>query len=72
MHIWCQTNMHYAKGIKLAQSKHLNGPKAFQEEYTVRKSIFVLLDPSPRLTGDIPVMPWQMFLEQLWSGSIIA
>ena len=36
------------KGTKLAQSKHLKGLKAFQDEYTVRKSILVSLDPSPR------------------------
>lgn len=59
------------KGSKLAQNKHLKGLNAFGEEYTVRKSILVSLDASPRLIGDIRILPWQMFLEELWAGKII-
>jgi len=59
------------KGTKLAQSKHLKGLKAFRDEYTIRKSILVSLDDSPRLTEGIHVLPWKTFLEQLWSGKIM-
>ncbi|MBI2066397.1 MAG: ATP-binding protein [Deltaproteobacteria bacterium] len=60
------------KGTSLAQEKHLKGLKAFQEEYKVNKSILVSLDSSPRLAGDIRILPWNIFLEELWSGKIIA
>lgn len=60
------------KGTSLAQSKHLKGLKAFREEYQVKKSILVSLDSAPRLVGGIEILPWQVFLEKLWSGQIVA
>lgn len=60
------------KGTPLAQAKHLKGLKAFQEEYKIRKSILISLDSSPRLAGNIQILPWNIFLEELWSGKIIA
>lgn len=59
------------KGTPMAQTKHFKGLKAFQEEYKVRKLILVSLDSSPRLAGDIHILPWNIFLEELWSGKIM-
>lgn len=53
------------------QTRHLKGLKAFAEEYTVKKQIVVSTDPVERLVGGISVMPWQVFLQRLWDGSII-
>lgn len=59
------------KSTDMAQSRHLRGLKSFAEEYQVKKQILVTNDPVPRKSGDIMIMPWQYFLDQLWDGGII-
>ena len=60
------------KSTDSANTTHLKGLRRFKEEYTVRRSILVSLDPKPRKTEDqIEILPWQMFLEQLWSGKVV-
>lgn len=60
------------KSTDSANTTHLKGLRRFREEYPVRRSILVSLDPKPRKTEDqIEILPWQMFLEQLWSGKVI-
>lgn len=51
--------------------KHLRGLRAFKEEHTCN-CILVSRDPGPRKTSDgILILPWQEFLERLWSNEII-
>lgn len=52
-------------------SRHLRGLKAFMEEYSVRKAVIVCTEPRPRLIGNIHVLPWKLFLKQLWNGKIM-
>lgn len=60
------------KSTDSANTTHLKGLRRFREEYPVRRSIMVSLDPKPRKTEDqIEILPWQMFLEQLWSGKVV-
>jgi predicted AAA+ superfamily ATPase len=60
------------KSTDSANTTHLKGLRRFREEYTVRRSILVSLDPKPRKTEDqIEILPWQMFLEQLWSRKVV-
>jgi hypothetical protein len=41
------------------------------EEHKVRKAIVVSLDKSPRKIDPVlDVLPWQDFLEALWSGDL--
>lgn len=57
------------KSTELAGKTHLKGLRRFKEEYTVRRSILVSLDSKPRKTEDqIEILPWQIFLEELWGG----
>jgi uncharacterized protein len=50
-------------------SGHTRGLKALQEEYSIGKTVMVSLEKQPRrIASSIEVMPWQMFLEVLWSG----
>ena len=51
--------------------RYFKGLKSFKEEYKVKKLI-VINDPSPRQIDDIIVLPWRIFLEQLWAGEIIS
>lgn len=60
------------KGVDQVAGHHLKGIKAFQEEYTTKKSIVVSLDSKPRqLENGILVLPWTHFLNKLWSGELI-
>jgi predicted AAA+ superfamily ATPase len=59
------------KGSQRVHSGHLRGVKALLEEHKVRKAIVVSLDKSPRIIAPaFEVLPWQYFLEALWSGSL--
>jgi len=60
------------KSTELANTTHLKGLRRFKEEYSVRRSILVSLDSRPRKTeNQIEILPWQIFLEQLWGGEVI-
>ena len=59
------------KSTELANKTHLKGLRRFREEYSVQRSILVSLESRPRKTEDqIEILPWQIFLEQLWGGGI--
>ena len=59
------------KSTELANTSHIKGLRRFKEEYSVRRSVLVSLDPKPRKTEDhIEILPWRTFLEQLWAGEI--
>jgi predicted AAA+ superfamily ATPase len=55
-----------------AQYRHLRGLKAFGEEYPVKKLILVSNDPYPRMVDKVLILPWRIFLHQLWQGEIIS
>ena len=60
------------KSTELAHSNHLKGLRRFKEEYSVRRAILISLDSKPRKTADqIEILPWKIFLEQLWGGRIL-
>ena len=60
------------KSTNEVQSRHLKGLKAFAEEYPVKKLILISNDPYPRMVDNVLILPWQTFLQQFWSGEIIA
>lgn len=60
------------KGTNQARPKHLKGLRGFREEYKTKHSFLVSLDERTRITEDgIEILPWQIFLEKLWSDQII-
>lgn len=59
------------KSSEMANPRHLKGLTSFSEEYNTKKLILVSNDPLPRKTGNILILPWRIFLEQLWAGEII-
>jgi len=59
------------KATDQANPRHFKGLTRFAEEYRVDRLILISNDPSPRKIGDISVMPWKLFLDQLWGGGII-
>jgi hypothetical protein len=43
-----------------------------KKEYTTRRSIVVSLDSVSRKTADgIEILPWKIFLKQLWDGKVM-
>ncbi|GHT07321.1 ATPase [Bacteroidia bacterium] len=59
------------KATNDAGNRHIKGLKAFAEEYTVKKLILVSNDPRPRLVDNVLILPWKIFLQQLWNGDIL-
>jgi predicted AAA+ superfamily ATPase len=60
------------KSSQLVTDRHLNGLRAFREDYQARRLIAVSLDPKPRKTSDgIDILPWEEFLKRLWGNKIV-
>lgn len=59
------------KGTDNINPRHLRGLRAFMEEYEVEKAMVVCTEPYARIVDNIHILPWQVFLKQLWSGGII-
>jgi len=59
------------KGTDNINPRHLRGLRAFMEEYEVEKAMVVCTEPYARKVDNIHILPWQVFLKQLWSGGII-
>ena len=54
------------KGSGNVHQGHLKGLKTLSEEITLKQKIVVSMDPQPRLAGDIRILPWNIFLDELW------
>jgi predicted AAA+ superfamily ATPase len=59
------------KGSNNILNKDMQSLKIFHEIYSPRKSIMVCNEKEERLAGHIRVLPWKVFLRQLWDGEII-
>ncbi|MFZ2339448.1 MAG: DUF4143 domain-containing protein [Bacteroidales bacterium] len=59
------------KSTDMVNPRHLKGLKSFSEEYNVKRSIVVSTDPHPRRIDNVRILPWKMFLEELWAGGIV-
>ena len=59
------------KGSSRIHSSHTKGLRALLEERMVKRSVIVSLEKQQRkLDSSIEVLPWQVFLEELWSGEL--
>lgn len=59
------------KGASRIDKKNMNGLNAFGEAYSSRRNIIVCNEREKRLYGKIEILPWDIFLEQLWAGKIL-
>lgn len=60
------------KATSNASPRHAKGLHYFAEEYAVKNLILVTNDSFPRQMGNVQVLPWEVFLQKLWSGQIIS
>ena len=59
------------KGSHRVHSAHTRGLRALLEEHAVERAVIVSLEEQPRkLDSSIEVLPWQVFLEALWSKEL--
>ena len=49
----------------------LKGIRAFSEEHRPGRAVVVCGEPAPRRAGGLEILPWELFLEQLWSDKLI-
>jgi predicted AAA+ superfamily ATPase len=50
--------------------RDLRGLEALREEGLLKRYVVASLEKRPRRTGRIEVLPWQLFLDQLWAGEL--
>jgi hypothetical protein len=48
--------------------RDLRGLRALREEELLKHYVLVSLEARPRVVDGIRILPWQEFLERLWSG----
>jgi len=60
------------KGSSLVSDRDLRPLIAFSAEYKPRRAIVVCNEAVERQVGQISLMPWRVFLQNLWSGAIIS
>lgn len=67
-------DMQAAIEVKAAARVHdgeLRPLQVLRQEQRVGKSIMVCAEPVPRNVDGVSIMPWTLFLEQLWAGGIV-
>ncbi|MBI4272806.1 ATP-binding protein [Candidatus Uhrbacteria bacterium] len=60
------------KGVSEVLGHHMKNMLAFQEEYKPKQCIIVSLDKKKRIYRNITIYPWELFLHDLWSGSLLS
>lgn len=59
------------KGSNRIDNHDLKSIRAFQNEHKAKFAIVVANEKQERKVGDITILPWQVFLDRLWSGKIL-
>ncbi len=60
------------KGSQRVDSRELRSMRKFKDRYSPRQAIVVCNEAAPRESEGIRVLPWRAFLEELWSGKVLA
>jgi len=59
------------KGANRIDKNDLKALMAFREEYSSKRSIVVCNEKEKRIYKDIEIIPYRMFLKELWRGGVI-
>jgi predicted AAA+ superfamily ATPase len=59
------------KGAARIDKKDMNGLEAFAQACSSKRSIMVSNEKEKRLHGKIEILPWEIFLHELWAGKIL-
>jgi len=60
------------KGSDQVSTRDLRPIRAFIDEYSPQKAIVVCNERTERIVDQIRIMPWRIFLQELWAGDIIS
>jgi len=56
------------KAAKVVHQNHLKGLRVLSDEIRLKHKLVVSMDSQPRVIGDIRIVPWNLFFEELWEG----
>ena len=59
------------KGTNYVEKREMRALAAFIDEFTPQRAFIVCNEKAERVHGQIKVLPWRKFLEDLWGGRII-
>ena len=59
------------KGTARIDRKDMNGLEAFTQACSPKRSVIVCNEKEKRLHGKIEILPWEIFLQQLWAGKVL-
>ncbi|OGW84301.1 MAG: hypothetical protein A2987_01715 [Omnitrophica bacterium RIFCSPLOWO2_01_FULL_45_10] len=59
------------KGSSHVDKRDMYGLNAFTEAFSPNKSILVCNEKEKRVHGKITMLPWEVFLHELWAGKIL-
>ncbi len=59
------------KGTARIDKKDMNGLEAFTQACSPKRSVIVCNEKEKRRHGKIEILPWEIFLQQLWAGKIL-
>jgi hypothetical protein len=59
------------KSAERAQERDFRGLRAIREEKGIARTILVCREKRPRLLDGVEVMPWEHFLQLLWSDRLL-
>jgi predicted AAA+ superfamily ATPase len=59
------------KGSSHVDKRDIYGLNAFTEAFSPKKSILVCNEKEKRIHGNIAIIPWEIFLHELWAGKIL-
>ena len=60
------------KAKPVVSGRDLRGLRALREEGLFKHYILVSLEPRARVVNGIRILPWQVFLDELWDGALVA
>lgn len=59
------------KATQRVTDRHTRGLRALGEEEGIRRQILVCREERPRKVGDIEILPWRWFLDELWGNGLL-
>ena len=59
------------KSSNRVDQRELRPLKAFEDEYKPKRTLLVCNENTERVVGQIQIIPWRIFLDNLWAGEII-
>jgi predicted AAA+ superfamily ATPase len=59
------------KGTSRVDSSDLRSLKTFVTEFSPRQALVVCNEKAERIHEKIKILPWRVFLRELWEGKII-